>query len=832
MIKLKCVSFSFLLVWLLSFSFGQALVKAADGKFVNISTRALVGTGEEAMIGGFVIKDGVRQVLIQAIGPELADRGITNALADPVLTLTNNTDPDNPIEIMVNDNWEDSQGQLVSDLWGGSPSLTEGSLSSAAIITLDPGSYTAKAEGKGGTAGVAIVEVYGIGSPDGSGASDPGNYTAITTGGHINELMIVDGESDPGNYTAMVEGTDGNSGVAIAEVYGIDSPGAGGKFANISTRALVGAGEEAMIGGFIIEEGPRQVLIQAIGPELTDRGISNALADPVLTITNTTDPDNPIEIGVNDDWEDSQGQWVSDLWGGSPNLMAGSLSSAAVLTLGPGKYAAMVEGKDGTTGVALVEVYGIDSPGAGSPDHEALMALYNAMDGANWTRSDNWGTTAPLDQWYGVGIDENGRVIELDLSNNQLSGPIPAALGNLTNLQYLWLFENQLSGPIPATLGNLGNLEWLWLSRNQLSGPIPAALGNLTSLQYLILSGNQLSGPIPVELGNLTSLQDLNLSENLLNGQIPAALGDLANLQNLWLFKNQLSGPIPAALGNLPNLQSLWLSDNQLSGPIPAELGDLTNLKYLWIFGNQLSGQIPAELGNLASLQYLSLSENLFTGPIPTELGNLASLQYLWLSRNQLSGQIPTEFGDLASLQNLNLSNNQLSGQIPAALGDLASMQNLNLSNNQLSGPMPAALGNLASLKDLWLSKNQLSGPIPAALGNLTNLQYLHLSGNQLSGPIPAALGNLASLQYLSLSDNQLSGPIPAELGNLGNLEWLWLSNNSLLSGPLPLNLTDIPVVLFWYNNTGLCVPVNVQFQAWLTSIVFHDGTGEDCASP
>ncbi|MBC9867184.1 MAG: hypothetical protein F7O42_04770, partial [Opitutae bacterium] len=110
------------------------------------------------------------------------------------------------------------------------------------------------------------------------------------------------------------------------------------------------------------------VLVQAVGPELANRGVPNSLADPVLTVIQTAEGDgaartplaSPIEIMENDDWEDSQGQMVIDAWGGSPNLTAGSLSSAVVLTLGPGGYTAKVEGKDGTTGVALVEVYDLD----------------------------------------------------------------------------------------------------------------------------------------------------------------------------------------------------------------------------------------------------------------------------------------------------------------------------------------------------------------------------------------------------------------------------------------------------------------------------------------
>ena len=144
---------------------------AADGEFVNISTRSFVGTGDEVMIGGFIIEGGSRQVLIQALGPELADAGIANALADPVLRVIDTSDPANVRELMFNDNWEDSQGQLVSDLWAGSPNLTAGSLSSAAVLTLEPGNYTAIVEGKNGTAGVAIVEVYEIDLDGADGSS-------------------------------------------------------------------------------------------------------------------------------------------------------------------------------------------------------------------------------------------------------------------------------------------------------------------------------------------------------------------------------------------------------------------------------------------------------------------------------------------------------------------------------------------------------------------------------------------------------------------------------------------------------------------------------------
>ena len=106
------------------------------------------------------------------------------------------------------------------------------------------------------------------------------------------------------------------------------------------------------------------------------------------------------------------------------------------------------------------------------------------------------------------------------LGHNELSGEIPASLGNLTNLRYLELYSDGLSGEIPTELGNLANLQKLHLGSNELSGTIPVELGDLTNLRYLELGHNELSGSIPPELGDLTSLQRI-LHSNQLTGEIP-----------------------------------------------------------------------------------------------------------------------------------------------------------------------------------------------------------------------------------------------------------------------------------------------------------------------
>ena len=252
---------------------------------------------------------------------------------------------------------------------------------------------------------------------------------------------------------------------------------------------------------------------------------------------------------------------------------SGQLQTSAALNFETkDSYAVTVSVSDGNGGTDSIDVT-INV----TADRAALVALYNATGGADWTNNTNWLTDKALSEWYGVETDEDGRVRELNLNANKLSGEIPAALGRLTNLELLHLNSNELSGEIPAELGDLTNLQELALHRNELSGAIPAELGSLTNLQELVLSENKLSGEIPAELGDLTNLQELWLSHNELSGTIRAELGDLTGA--ISLRKHVERGD--PELGDLtPEAVS---QTNELSGEIPAELGDLTNLQYLWL---------------------------------------------------------------------------------------------------------------------------------------------------------------------------------------------------------------------------------------------------------
>ena len=166
--------------------------------------------------------------------------------------------------------------------------------------------------------------------------------------------------------------------------------------------------------------------------------------------------------------------------------------------------------------------------GPAEPDLTALTAFYNATNGDNWHRNDNWLTDAPLDEWYGVATDDTLRIISLDLERNNLSGQIPPQLGNLSNLKNLELGYNNLTGAIPAELGNLNSLISLRLTYSGLTGAIPSDLGDLVNLHQMGLGNNDLTGEIPSALGNLENLIDLRLSYNKLTGVIPLKLGNLS----------------------------------------------------------------------------------------------------------------------------------------------------------------------------------------------------------------------------------------------------------------------------------------------------------------
>jgi len=274
--------------------------------FRNISTRAFVQTGDNVMIGGFIVQGTEpKRVIIRAIGPELTQYGVPNALANPTLELHDGAGA----LIASNDNW-------VTTIIGG-------------IITANQ-------------------------APD---------ILASRHAPHDPRESAIIADLPPGNYTAIVRGVSNTTGVALAEVYDLN-PEPGSILGNISTRSFVQTGDDVMIGGFIVQGAqPKKVIIRAIGPELgaPPYDVPNALANPTLELHDGTGA----LIASNDNWRTTiiggiiTSDQVADIRN-SGYAPGDGRESAIIVELPAGNYTAILRGVNNTTGVALVEAYDLD----------------------------------------------------------------------------------------------------------------------------------------------------------------------------------------------------------------------------------------------------------------------------------------------------------------------------------------------------------------------------------------------------------------------------------------------------------------------------------------
>ena len=350
-------------------------------------------------------------------------------------------------------------------------------------------------------------------------------------------------------------------------------------------------------------------------------------------------------------------------------------------------------------------------------DRDILVEFYRATGGdETWWSRDGWLSEEPLETWYGVSTDSDGRVVELNLAGNNLRGSIPPVLGDLERLRHLDLTSNFLSGAIPRALGRLAALEELLLGGNELSGRIPPELGRLGNLRVLFFSGNsRLSASIPPEIGNLVMLEELSFQGCGVTGSIPPELGQLANLERLRLGFSSVSGEIPPEIGGLASLKRLELRDAHLRGPI------------------------PPEIGNLVALEAIDLAENRLSGSIPPALGNLVNLTELDLTSNELRGEIPVELGNLRNLRSLSLAFNKFTGGLPGELGDIAGLESLVVAHNDLSGPVPTELAKLLQLRELVVTGNaSLTGTLPTGLTDVDGLEVFHAEGTAVCAPSDA----------------------------------------------------------------------------------------------
>ncbi|KAF3776891.1 LRR receptor-like serine/threonine-protein kinase [Nymphaea thermarum] len=307
-------------------------------------------------------------------------------------------------------------------------------------------------------------------------------------------------------------------------------------------------------------------------------------------------------------------------------------------------------------------------------------------------------------------LQEQYQLIDLDLSDSDISGEIPSWLWTMGNLQRLSLSNNKLNGfqePLNGTK-SMGSLLTDFLEKVQ-------------EIRDVDLSNNEISGKIPLWLWGFGSLEFLSLSHNKLDG--------FQELTNVTRFMGT----------------SLRYFPSQAS-----------TVYYLSVSDNRISGQIPTFICRYHDLQLLNMSINKLSGAIPKCLGRIGKLSVLDLHSNQLQGRIPEGFNNL---ELLNLNNNFLVGRIPKSLISCKDLQVLDLGNNELHDEFPSWLSHMTHLKVLVLRSNHFYGPIISTDSEQT-LQIIDVSNNELSGALPPQLFNSLTAMIVSQSTE---GPMPPE---------------------------------------------------------------------
>jgi len=319
----------------------------ATSRLVNLSVRSNAGSGSQTLIAGFVIGgSGSKAVLVRGDGPSLTQFGVSGALPDPVLGLYNS-----------------ASAKIGSNSkWGGS-SLLSGVFSQVGAFALPANSLDA-----------ALYQTLSVGA-----------------------------------YTAQISSTNGDTGVALVEVYDADQGTPASRFVNLSARSQVGTGAQALIAGFVIAGAAREtLLVRGDGPALSQFGVGGVLANPQLTLFDSTGK----AIATDTGWGSAPVIGSSTVQAtvteataatftqvGAFALPANSPDCAFVATLPPGAYTANVSGVNNTTGVALVEVYEVPS----GPVFTTQPSSQTINSGGSYTLTVAVSVSATF-QWYLNGV--------------------------------------------------------------------------------------------------------------------------------------------------------------------------------------------------------------------------------------------------------------------------------------------------------------------------------------------------------------------------------------------------------------------------------------------
>ena len=496
-------------------------------------------------------------------------------------------------------------------------------------------------------------------------------------------------------------------------------------------------------------------------------------------------------------------------------------------------------------------------------DSLALVAIYNASDGANWAKN-KWELDKPIDTWSAVTVTD-GRVTALKISTSGVitqEWTLPEEIGDLTELTDLRINSNKLTGDLPESLYGLTKLEKLYLQNDNLTGSLSSKIAQLTQLTELYVDRNaNMTGSIPAEIGSLKKLARLNISQSGIGGEIPAELGQCESLLQFMAFKTNLSGNLPD-IWDMPVLQTVMLHTNPgLTGPLPASLGKLKPLESgtapsIQIYGCNLTGTIPDSFAGLPEkTKQVYVDGNKMSGVISLTVQahpNFASWRYdpqqegygltleevnyrqadslvlakiyniadganwkesrKWTLTEPMDTWPGIKLNEEGRVTEMSITNGTVSTvewEIPEELAGLTELSTLQIVGSKLKGQIPEFLYGMTSLSKVRLNGNNLTGAISDKISQLSNLTELYLNENkQFGGSLPAAMGKLKKLVSLNIAKTAITGAVPAELSGCESLQNFMAYEAQFTS--IPDNWDQWPAlkIVQLYGNTGLECPL------------------------
>jgi Leucine-rich repeat (LRR) protein len=350
---------------------------------------------------------------------------------------------------------------------------------------------------------------------------------------------------------------------------------------------------------------------------------------------------------------------------------------------------------------------------------------------------------------------------------------LPPELGNLRNLQYLFLGYD--IEKIPDWVWELKNLEALIIFNDYID-TIPAAAAEMKKLRKLRIYGEKITA-LPERIGEL-SLTALDLQCPQLKA-LPESFSNLKTMKGFLFDRCNLTA-IPNFICGWTDLEELGISmDNTFQGPytemknMPKDIGNLRKLNYLKLDGANIA-KIPDSLGN-CPLGYLEISGSFKA--IPETFGSLSELKVLRLSSSN-SVTLPDSFGNLSRLSKLEIRAPAL--EIPASFSKLRSLEELYM-NTDKDLVLPKKFGDLLSLSELSLFIDNLNA-IPASISGCKNLKHVFIRSDKLSA-LPESFCQLKKLEELHLETFALKA-LPNEFGGLTSLKTADVFSGAVTSLP------------------------------------------------